>query len=107
MNIQEEFPDNAVCLRLQGQARHLQVRLDTRPDHVAFLQKLNEAGTLKFAGPFLDDDGKPNGSLVVIEAADKAAAKAISAADPFAKAGLFETSRSRAWNWMFNNPANA
>ena len=53
---------------------HLQVRLDNRPDHVAFLRELNEAGTLKFAGPFLDDDGKPNGSLVVIEAADKAEA---------------------------------
>ena len=86
---------------------HLQVRLDARPDHVAFLQKLNEAGTLKFAGPFLDDEGKPNGSLVVIEAADKAAAKAISAADPFAQAGLFESVEIRAWTWTFNNPANA
>ena len=86
---------------------HLQVRLDARPDHVAFLQKLNEAGTLKFAGPFLDDDGKPNGSLVVIEAADKAAAKSISAADPFAQAGLFESVEIRAWTWTFNNPANA
>ena len=46
----------------------LQLRMDTRPEHVAFLTKLNEAGTLKFAGPFLDADGKPNGSLVVVEA---------------------------------------
>ena len=86
---------------------HLQVRLDARPDHVAFLQKLNEAGTLKFAGPFLDDEGKPNGSLVVIEAADKPAAKSIAAADPFAQAGLFESVEIRAWTWTFNNPANA
>ena len=86
---------------------HLQVRLDARPDHVAFLQRLNEAGTLKFAGPFLDDEGKPNGSLVVIEAADKAGAKAISAADPYAQAGLFESVEIRAWTWTFNNPANA
>ena len=86
---------------------HLQVRLDARPDHVAFLQRLNEAGTLKFAGPFLDDEGKPNGSLVVIEAADKAGAKAISAADPYALAGLFESVEIRAWTWTFNNPANA
>ena len=61
---------------------HLQVRLDTRPDHVAFLRELNEAGTLKFAGPFLDDDGKPMGSLVVIEAADKAEAATIGAQRP-------------------------
>ena len=50
---------------------HLQVRLDNRPAHVEFLRKLNEAGTLKLAGPFLNEEGKPYGSLVVIEAADK------------------------------------
>ena len=86
---------------------HLQVRLDARPDHVAFLNGLNAAGTLKFAGPFLDDDGKPNGSLVVVEAADKAAAKAIADSDPYAKAGLFESVKIKPWNWVFNNPASA
>lgn len=85
---------------------HLQVRLDTRPDHVAFLNDLNAKGTLKFAGPFLDGDGKPNGSLVVIEAADANAAKAIGDADPYAKAGLFISVEVRPWNWVFNNPAN-
>lgn len=86
---------------------HLQVRLDTRPEHVAFLNELNAKGTLKFAGPFLDDDGKPNGSLVVIEAADAAAAKAIADADPYAQAGLFDSVDIRPWNWVFNNPASA
>jgi uncharacterized protein len=85
---------------------HLQVRLDTRPDHVAFLNDLNAKGTLKFAGPFLDGDGKPNGSLVVVEAADANAAKAIGDADPYAKAGLFISVEIRPWNWVFNNPAN-
>ena len=51
---------------------NLQVRLDNRPAHVAYLEKLNADGILKIAGPFLGDDGKPYGSLVVIEAADKA-----------------------------------
>ncbi len=85
----------------------LQVRLDTRPEHVAFLTKLNEDGTLKFAGPFLDGDGKPNGSLVVVEAADATAAAVLSAADPYARAGLFESVEIRPWTWTFNNPANA
>ena len=84
---------------------HLQVRLDNRPDHVAFLRELNEAGTLKIAGPFLGDDGKPTGTLGVIEAADKAAAASIAARDPYAKAGLFERVDIKAWNWTFNNPA--
>lgn len=85
---------------------HLQTRIDNRPAHVEYLRKLNEAGTLKIAGPFLNDDGKPYGSLVVIEAANKNEAAAIGASDPYAKAGLFETVRIRAWNWTFNNPAN-
>ncbi len=85
---------------------HIQVRLDNRPDHITFLKKLNDAGTLKFAGPFLGDDGKPVGSLVVIEAADKAEAVRIGADDPYARAGLFESVDVKAWNWIFNNPAN-
>lgn len=85
----------------------LQLRLDTRPEHVAYLNGLNEKGTLKFAGPFLDGVGKPDGSLVVIEAADMSAAKALAEADPYAKAGLFESVEIRAWNWVFNNPASA
>ena len=84
---------------------HLQVRLDNRPAHVAFLTELNAAGTLKFAGPFLDDDGKPCGSMVAVEAADKAAAKAIADKDPYAKAGLFEQVAIQPWPWTFNNPA--
>lgn len=86
---------------------HLQVRLDTRPDHVAYLDGLNATGVLGFAGPFLGDDGKPNGSLVVVEAADRAAAQSIADADPYAKAGLFASVEIRPWNWVFNKPAAA
>ena len=85
----------------------LQVRLDTRPEHIAFLEGLNGEQKLAFAGPFLDADGKPNGSLVVVEAPDPAAAEALSAADPYAKAGLFESVEIRAWNWVFQKPASA
>jgi uncharacterized protein YciI len=84
---------------------NLQVRIDTRPAHVAYLEKLNADGILKIAGPFLGDDGKPFGSLVVVEAADKAAAAAILAEDPYAKAGLFGSTEINQWNWTFNKPA--
>ena len=86
---------------------HLQVRLDTRAEHLAYLDRLNGEGKMKFAGPFLGDDGKPNGSLIVVEAADSAEAAAIAAADPYARAGLFESVEIKAWNWVINNPANA
>lgn len=83
---------------------HLQVRLDTRPAHVDFLNGLNAEGKLKMAGPFLGDDGKPCGSLVVIEAEDRAAAELLAAADPYAKAGLFEKVEIKPFNWVFNKP---
>ncbi|RWQ17689.1 YciI-like protein [Mesorhizobium sp.] len=85
----------------------LQVRLDTRPEHIAFLEGLNGDKKLAFAGPFLDAEGKPNGSLVVVEASDLAGAQALSAADPYAKAGLFESVEIRPWNWTFNKPAGS
>lgn len=83
---------------------HLQVRLDARPAHLEFLNGLG--ASLKFAGPFLGGDGKPNGSLVVIEAEDLTSAEKIAAADPYALAGLFDSVTIRPWNWVFNNPAN-
>ena len=84
---------------------NLQVRIDNRPAHVAYLEKLNADGILKIAGPFLGDDGEPFGSLVVIEAADKAAAAAILAEDPYGKAGIFGSAEINQWNWTFNKPA--
>lgn len=81
---------------------HLQVRLDNRPDHVAYLQGLGDA--LKGAGPFLGEDGKPTGSLVLIEADDKSAIEAIAANDPYAKAGLFASVDIRPWAWLLKNP---
>ena len=81
----------------------LAIRLENRPEHVAYLKSLGD--TLAFAGPFLKEDGKTMcGSLVVIEAPSMHAAKAIAAADPFAKAGLFETVEIRPWLWVLGKP---
>ncbi|MBD8892028.1 YciI-like protein [Roseibium litorale] len=80
----------------------LQLRLDNRPAHIEFLKGLGDS--LKAAGPFLDDDGNMAGSLVIVDAADKAAAQAIADRDPYAKAGLFASVEIRAWNWAVKNP---
>ena len=82
----------------------LQVRLDTRPDHLAYLNGLNSDGKLAFAGPFLGDDGKPTGSLVVVKAETIEEARQIAENDPYAKAGLFAFVEVKAWNWVFNSP---
>jgi uncharacterized protein YciI len=83
---------------------HLNVRMETRPEHVEHLNKLNADGILKMAGPFLDADSKPCGSLIVVNAASVDAAKAIADSDPYTKAGLFESVEIKAFNWVFNNP---
>lgn len=82
----------------------LELRMTTRPEHIEHLNALNAAGTLKMAGPFLDADGKPNGSLVIVEAETIEAARAIADADPYAKAGLFESVDVKPYNWVFNKP---
>jgi uncharacterized protein YciI len=81
---------------------HLQLRLDTRTAHLEYLDSLGDR--LKFAGPFLGADAKPNGSLVVIEASDLAAARKLADNDPYAKAGLFASVDIRPWNWAIKNP---
>ena len=88
----------------QDKPDSLQLRIDTRPPHVEWLTGLNAEGKLAFAGPFLDAEGKPNGSLVVVNAETIEDARALSAADPYAKAGLFASVDIRAWNWTFNKP---
>jgi len=71
-------------------AGHGQVRADNRPAHLDYLKA--NLDRLMLAGPLLADDGVTvQGSLLVIEAADRAAAQAFAAGDPYAKAGLFES----------------
>lgn len=93
-----------VALICQDKPGHLQVRLDTRPAHVEFLNRLNAEGKLALAGPLVAGDGTSNGSLVVLSVATLEEAKALAAQDPYAKAGLFAAIEIRQWNWVFNAP---
>ena len=80
----------------------LDLRLKMRPDHVAYLNGLGD--TLRAAGPFTTDEGSPNGSLVIIEAANRTDAERIAANDPYAKAGIFAAVEIKAWKWAIKNP---
>lgn len=81
---------------------HSQLRIDTRPTHLEYLKSLGNK--LKFAGPFLNEDGKPNGTMMVVEAQSKKEVERAAANDPYAKAGLFADIEIRPWNWVVNNP---
>lgn len=80
------------CLDIPG---GLDLRLATREAHLAYLAA--HAAIVKLAGPVLDDDDKPMGSMLVIETADQAAAARFAADDPYALAGLFESVTVRPW----------
>ncbi len=90
----------AIC---RDKPDHLALRTATREVHVAWLKSLG--AVLKIAGPFLDDGAtEMRGSLLVVEAEDLAAAKAIFVADPYQAAGLFETVEVKPWRWTFGAP---
>jgi len=72
----------------------LNVRMDNRPDHLAYLEN---TGVVRQAGPFLNADGNPCGSLIVLEVDDMSAAQAWADNDPYAKAGLFRDVQISAW----------
>jgi hypothetical protein len=76
-----------------------ELRKATREAHVAYLSQI--AAKIYMAGPTLDAQGNPLGSLVIVEAADEAEAKALAAADPYATAGLFASSTVSGYRAVF------
>ncbi|KPC51947.1 YciI family protein [Amantichitinum ursilacus] len=70
-------------------------RLAVRPEHIARLQALNEAGRLVLAGPFPAVDAADpgaagfTGSLIVAEFEDLQAATAWAEADPYRRTGVY------------------
>jgi hypothetical protein len=79
------------------------LRSANRPAHLAYLKSI--AGVLRLAGPFLAEDGESMiGSLWIIEAEGRASAEALAAADPYAKAGLFESVTVTPWRRAMGVP---
>lgn len=71
-------------------ADHGHVRAENRPAHLDYLN--SNLDRIVMAGPMTSDDGATVlGSVIIIDAADRAAAEAFASGDPYAKAGLFET----------------
>lgn len=80
----------------------VELRMKERPGHIDYLNGLGDR--LKAAGPFTDEAGSPIGSLVIVEARDRAGAEDVAKNDPYAKAGLFAAVEIRAWKWGLKNP---
>ncbi len=79
----------------------LDVRLAARPAHLAYLVTFAEK--VVQAGPLLDPDDRPCGSLFLIDVEDRAAAEGFAEADPYARAGLFESTVIRPFRAVFKD----
>lgn len=83
-----------VALITRDKPGALQIRLDTRTDHLAYVKT---TGVVEMAGPFLDAAGQMCGSLIILDVADMTAAQTWADNDPYAKAGLFATVTLSEW----------
>jgi uncharacterized protein len=90
------------CIDKPGQG---ELRAATRPAHLDFLD--GRGAQVVVAGPLLDARGEAVGSLLVIEAADEAAARDFAAADPYAKAGVFGETAVRAFRMTYRDGVRA
>lgn len=69
--------------------RGLDLRKLHRAAHLANLEPLERAGRIRYGGPLVDRSGAPCGSVVVFEAPDAAAARALAESDPYVVEGVF------------------
>lgn len=88
------------ALNLTDKSGMLETRKAVRPEHLEWLKSSPE---LKLAGPVLDAAGDACGSLLVIDVADREAAEAWAAQDPYAKAGIFASLDIRRWNHVLGS----
>jgi uncharacterized protein YciI len=79
----------------------LELRLAARSNHLAYLETYKSK--LVVAGPLLDTDGRPCGSLLIIDVNDRAEAEGFAAGDPYSKDGLFESVVIRPFRFVFRD----
>ena len=82
---------------------HLALRLSERPRHLVYLNSVLDK--IMYGGALLDGDGKQNGSVLVIDVIDEAAAESFAAADPYVGAGLFATTTIQRFRAVFRDGA--
>ncbi len=87
--------------RGRDSARGAELRKEHRDKHLAYIEPLDDAGRIRFAGPLIDESGDPAGSLILFEAEDLAEAKQIAESDPYVTYGIFESVEVHATRMIF------
>lgn len=75
--------------RHDGQA----LRAENRENHLSVMKELQKQGLIHFAGPFIDDQGRMSGSLIIFDTEDLDLIKDIMDKDPYVCSGLFASTQ--------------
>ena len=81
----------------------LALRMRTRPEHLEYLRR--NASALVSAGPRLDEDGNPCGSVFLLDVAERVEAEQFAANDPYSLAGLFSRVELTGFRHVFKDGA--
>lgn len=81
----------------------LPLRMANRPAHLAYAHDEKNPAKVKLGGPYLDDTGEMAGSLIILEAPNKATAVRFTENDPYVKAGLFSSIDVRPYRLTMGN----
>lgn len=90
-----------ICMDKPGSAA---LRADTRPTHLAYLDKFMDR--IAIAGPLQTEDrATPTGSLMILDFGSREEADTFARNDPYAKAGLFESVTVTPFKKVFPTPS--
>lgn len=81
----------------------LSLRKSARPGHLKYLETVLDK--IMYGGALLNDLGEQDGSILIIDVADRAAADAFAVADPYVDAGLFATTLVERFRPVFKDGA--
>lgn len=87
------------CVHAFDQPGRLEDRLRLREAHRARLRNHDHPVSVRVGGPLLDDAGAMIGTLLIIEAEDRAAVETYLSGDPYWLANLFELVTITRFNW--------
>lgn len=88
----------------EDKANSLSIRQANRDAHLAWLKSDNPDVDLLTAGPWLDDDGVMRGSMLIVDAENKAVVETWLSADPYRDAGLTASTMVKAFVWAIGAP---
>lgn len=69
----------------------LALRMANRQAHLDYAHADGQTVKVKLGGPYLDEKGDMAGSLLIVEAPDRAAAVAFTKTDPYVTCGLMQS----------------